>query len=56
MKRDNREQTGIAIGAAVGFTVGVLVIGFNFPWLAVGIAVGALLGGGVAHVISKRSK
>lgn len=55
MKKNNREQAGMAIGAAIGFALGVLVIGFNFPWLAVWIAVGALLGVGVAHIITRRS-
>lgn len=43
MKHNTREQAGIAIGAVVGFTVGALVIGFNFPWLAVWIAVSLYL-------------
>jgi uncharacterized membrane protein YccC len=53
---DNKKQAGIAIGSAVGFTAGILVLGFNFPLLAIWIAVGALLGGSLAFLLSQFKK
>ena len=56
MNDNNKKQAGIAISSAVGFTAGILVLGFNFPLLAVWIAVGALLGGSLTFLLSQFKK
>ncbi len=49
-----RTQTGIAVGSVIGFIPGLLIQGF--PLGAVWIAVGALLGGGIAQLIGRAKK
>jgi uncharacterized membrane protein len=48
-----KEQSSIAIGAALGFIVGLLT---GFPIGVIWIAVGSLLGNGIYTLFIKRKK
>jgi hypothetical protein len=50
MNVENKKQAGYAIGAVVGFSVGVIAMDFT-PLLAVWIAVGTLLGRSVVSLL-----